>query len=83
MEGSLLQLLTLGGAAGALLWVLKLLTDKDPKLHTHSEIDGLRKDKASLLAVVKTQGEALQASNEVDREILRLLRKLAGVDPDV
>ena len=57
-----------GGAAVALIWVITLLTGG--KLHTSSEIDGLREDKANLLAVNERMSKALEASNELlDRVI--------------
>lgn len=76
MPPEILNLILTGGAAGALGWVLRLLTASKPGLHTASEVNGLRKDNALLLASNKTLGEALKASNETDAEILRLLRTL-------
>lgn len=82
-----IQFLMLGGAAGALFWVLKLAVDG--KLHTSSETDGLRQDKVDLLKINETQGQALKASNEQGTEIVTLLRgvlqelrDLRGEDPD-
>lgn len=71
----LLSIITIGGAAGALLLVLKYLTDKPPKLHTHSEVEGLQQDKADLLKITKGLTESLRTSNEADQEILRLLKE--------
>lgn len=68
------QLIVVGGAAGALFWVVKLAVDG--KLHTSSETDGLRQDKVELLKINETQGQALKASNEQDVEIVRLLREV-------
>lgn len=86
MDPSIIQLITVGGAAGALFWVLKLATDG--KLHTSSETDGLRQDKVDLLRVNETQGKALKASNEqlavmvpLIREILTELRERGPYEP--
>jgi hypothetical protein len=69
------SLLSTLGAAGALLYVLKLIVDG--KLHASSEVDGLRKDKADLLRVTEAQGEALRANNEALAQVLASLRELA------
>lgn len=74
MDGNILQLLTIGGAAGALFWVLKLVTDG--KLHSSSETDGLRQDKADLLKVNESQGKALRASNEAWAQMIPLLTQI-------
>lgn len=68
------QLIVLGGAAGALFWVLKLITDG--KLHSSSETDGLRQDKVELLKINETQGKALRASNEAMADMVPLLREI-------
>jgi hypothetical protein len=68
------QAVVAGGAAAALFWVLKLVTDG--KLHSSSETDGLKQDKADLLQLNKDLTEALKASNQTDGEILRILRAL-------
>jgi hypothetical protein len=67
-----IQLITVGGAAGVAVWVLKLVTDG--KLHSSSETDGLRQDKVELLKINETQGKALRAANEGLSEVARLLR---------
>lgn len=59
----LMQLVLQGGAIVALAWVLTLLTGG--RLHTSSEVDGLRKDKADLLTVNQRLGEALDQSNRL------------------
>jgi len=63
------QLILQGGAIVVLIWVVTLLTGG--KLHTSSEIDGLKKDKDDLLAANKRIGDALQQSND-------LLQKFVG-----
>lgn len=70
------QAIVLGGAAGALFWVLKLVTDG--KLHSSSETDGLRQDKVDLLKINETQGKALRASNEQLAELVPLIREILG-----
>jgi hypothetical protein len=75
MDATILQLLTVGGAAGALGWVLRLLTASKPGLHTASEVRGLKQDKVDLLAIVKTLTESLRDSNETDRQILAQLKE--------
>lgn len=69
-----IALITLGGAAGVAIWVLKLATDG--KLHTSSETDGLRQDKVDLFKINETQGRALKASNEGLTEVTHLLREV-------
>ena len=54
-----------GGAAVVLIWVVILLTTG--KLHTSSEVEGLRGDKADLLKVNAHLSEALEQSNELLR----------------
>ena len=54
-----------GGAISVLVWVVLLLTSG--KLHTSSEVEGLRQDKAELLAVNAHLSEALEQSNELIR----------------
>lgn len=61
--GAISQLVLQGGAIVVLIWVVTLLTGG--KLHTSSEIDGLKKDKDDLLAANRRIGEALQKSNEL------------------
>ena len=70
------QVIVLGGAAGALFWVLKLITDG--KLHSSSETEGLRQDKVDLLKINETQGRALRASNEQLAELVPLIRGVLG-----
>lgn len=72
------QIVTVGGAAGALWWVLNLLVGG--KLHTHSEVAGLRQDNTDLKKVNRTQADALKASNELLPEILKLLRERRDAD---
>lgn len=72
MEASIIQFVTVLGAAGALLWVLNQIIAG--KLHSSSEVDGLKQDKADLLDIVQSQGEALRKTNEADKQIIRLLR---------
>lgn len=74
MDPSVIQLLTVAGAAGALGWVLHLAVSG--KLHTSSEVDGLRQDKVDLLKINETQGKALKASNEQLAELVPLIREV-------
>ena len=67
-----LQLILSTGAAGALFYIVKLLVDG--KLHTNSEVDGLKADKADLLKINAAQADALRQSNEQQLEILQILR---------
>jgi hypothetical protein len=60
---ALSQLILQGGAIVALVWVVTLMTGG--KLHTSSEIEGLRKDKEDLLAVNHRMSHALDQSNEL------------------
>lgn len=64
-----IQALSLLGAAGALLWVLKLLA-VDEKLHTDSEVKGLKADKTALWAANKELQRALNTTNEHLAEIV-------------
>lgn len=68
-----LQAVTLMGAAGALLWVVKLIAI-DEKLHTDSEVKGLKADKAALWAANRSLQRAVDASNTTMAEILKLLQ---------
>lgn len=70
---SIITLLTVGGAAGAFYVILRWLIDG--KLHTHSEVEGLQRDKADLLAVNKTQADALERSNSALERSNNLLEK--------
>jgi hypothetical protein len=64
------QLILQGGAIVVLIWVVTLLTSG--KLHTSSEIDGLRKDKEDLLAMNKRISDALEQTNDLlDKHIGR------------
>lgn len=67
------QLITLGGAAGMAVWVLHLLTSN--KLHTHSEVDGLRADKRELWRANEKLQISLESANDSLAEILKLLRQ--------
>ena len=68
-----ISLITVGGAAGVAVWVLKLITDG--RLHSSSEVDGLRQDIVDLKKVNTTLSNALKSSNELLPEILKLLRE--------
>ena len=59
------SLIVQGGAIVVLVWVVTLLTGG--KLHTDSEVEGLRKDKADLLVVNKGLSDALAQTNELLR----------------
>jgi len=65
---ALSQLLLQGGAIVALVWIVLLLTGG--KLHTSSEIEGLRQDKEDLLAVNERVSNALALSNELLKNII-------------
>ena len=75
LEGQVVQLITTLGAAGALVWVLKLIVDG--KLHSHSEVEGLRSDKDALLEVNEVQGKALAAANDQLETILDIYKQQA------
>ena len=62
---SVVDLILQGGAVVALVWVVVLLTTG--KLHTSSEVEGLRRDKADLLVVNSHLSGALEQSNELLR----------------
>lgn len=72
-DPSVINLILVTGAAGAFFLVLKWLADG--RLHTDSEVEGLRADKEALLGVNKAQADALRRSNE-------LLSKSLGRRPD-
>lgn len=74
MDGNILQLLLVTGAAGAFFLVLKWLADG--KFHTHSEVVGLREDKEALLAVNRAQAEALKQSNDLHQRALDTIAAL-------
>lgn len=73
------QIVTLLGAAGALFYVLRLLVDG--KLHTNSEIEGLRQDKKDLLAINAILSSAIDKSNDQLTMIIEMLKDDARVDP--
>lgn len=62
MPDNPLSLVTLLGAAGALLYVLKLIVDG--KLHSSSEVDGLKQDKKDLIESNEDLTQALGAANQ-------------------
>ncbi len=65
------QLVTVLGAAGALLLVLKWIVDG--KLHSNSEVSGLREDKKELLKTNSELAEAVKKSNDLLAKIIELL----------
>jgi hypothetical protein len=67
------QLILQGGAIVVLVWVVMLLTSG--KLHTSSEIDGLRKDKDDMLAINKRMSEALEQSNKLLEDLVGKARR--------
>lgn len=75
MEPGLIQAITILGAAGVALWILRLMTEKEPKLHTHSEVEGLRADKAALWEANRGLQHAQEATNATLAEILGILRE--------
>ena len=76
LPDTILQLILQLGAAGALIWVLKLIVDG--KLHSHSEVEGLRNDKTQLLEVNEVQGEALKAANSQLETVLEIYKQQGG-----
>lgn len=81
MDPTVVQFITVAGAAGALGWVLRLLTASKPGLHTASEVKGLKQDKVDLLVIVKSLTESLRASNETDSEILAIVKEVRDGTP--
>lgn len=67
------QIILTLGAAGALFYVLKLIVDG--KLHSSSEVDGIRADKKELLAVNARMADAIDKSNDQLTMIIELLRE--------
>jgi len=55
------------------VWIVVLLTSG--KLHTSSEIDGLRKDKEDLLSVNKRMSDALDQSNKLLEDLVGKARR--------
>jgi hypothetical protein len=70
------QVITIGGAAGVLWYVLNLLVSG--KLHTNSEVEGLRADIVEYRKTNHALTEALRVSNVQQRDILTLLREGPG-----
>ncbi len=68
-ETSIFQLITIGGAAGAFFLMIKWIADG--RFHTHSEVEGLRQDKADLLKINADQSEALKTSNRLLEEAIQ------------
>lgn len=60
MDAQIIQIVTVAGAAGAFFIVLKWVVDG--KLHSDSEVVGLRQDKADLLKLNTEQAEAMKRS---------------------
>jgi hypothetical protein len=75
MPPEVIQLITVLGAAGVAIWIILLLTGKEPKLHTHSEVDGLRQDKAALFEANRGMQQAQEATNTTLADILEILRE--------
>jgi DUF1009 family protein len=73
------QMIAVLGAAGALLYVLKLIVDG--KLHSNSEVEGLRQDKKDLLAINAILTSAIDKSNDQLTMIIEMLGSDARVDP--
>jgi len=78
MDPSLVQAVTVLGAAGVALWVIRLLVSNPPSLHTHSEVEGLRADKAILSDANLALRKALTDVNKDLGEILKLLQNGSG-----
>ena len=70
------QLIITGGAAGALFYVLKLIVDG--RLHSTSEVDGLRQDKKDLLAANTRLAAAIERSNNLLERTLDRLTQPTG-----
>ncbi len=75
-----LSLITIAGAAGAFFYVLQQLIGG--KLHTSSETDGLRQDKADLLKINGKLTDGMKSTNDLLAEVLKLLRERPDVDPE-
>lgn len=69
VDPGIVNLLLVTGAAGAFFLVLKWLADG--RFHTDSEVQGLRADKESLLAVNRDQAEALRDANKLLAEAIK------------
>lgn len=67
------QLIMVAGAAGALFYVLRLIVDG--KLHSDSEVQGLKQDKVDLLEINKKQNDALDAANKQLAVALAVLKE--------
>ena len=67
------QLILQGGAIVVLVWIVTLLTSG--RLHTSSEVDGLKKDKEDLLAANKRLSEALDQSNSLLEDLVGKTRR--------
>jgi hypothetical protein len=70
---SLSKLFLQGGAIVALVWIVVLLTSG--KLHTSSEVEGLRKDKSDLLTINERMSEALEQSNKLLEDLVGKARR--------
>lgn len=80
MDPNAIQLITVGGAAGAFFLVLKWLADG--KFHTDSEVVGLRADKQALLDINKEQASALRQANSHLSRMQKLLEQSHQEVPD-
>lgn len=74
MSDEIVTIISTGGAAGVLFYVVKWIIDG--KLHPHSEVEGLRADVADLKKINAAQAEALRQSNEQQNQILKILQQL-------
>jgi hypothetical protein len=72
-ESSVLQLFSTVGAAAALLYIVKQFIDG--KLHSSSEVDGLRDDKRRLMEMNANQSAALDAANQQMERLIDALNK--------
>lgn len=66
------EFITILGAAGVALWVIYLITSG--KLHTNSEVEGLKADKLVLLAENKELRGVNAETAPLLRDILTILR---------
>lgn len=68
-----INFIMVGGAAGALFYVLRLLVEG--RLHTHSEVEGLRQDKADLFQANTALVGTVRETQVTLGEVLRILKE--------
>ena len=77
ISGNPFSLIMVGGAAAAFFWVLQWIVNG--KLHSRSEVDGLRADKRELFTANKELIEANAEANKGIADVLRILADLPEV----